>query len=157
MNIWLSYLKNKIFSDIDELLKLIKIDNSISGTDYDINQLINFIIANMKKSTLLTNNTPDTENFLIEENPESLIKVINDNYHKKCLVTILESNVGINSWLIKKYEEFCAENVLEKNIQFKISNHFSFLSGKIMLLGSQAFINEISETLQIPYTFYIDC
>ena len=157
MNIWLSFLKNKIFSDIDELLKLIKIDNTISGTDYDINQLINFIIANMKKSTLLTNNTHDTENFLIEENPESLIKVINDNYHKKCLVTILESNVAINSWLIKKYEEFCAENVLEKNIQFKISNHFSFLSGKIMLLGSQAFINEISETLQIPYTFYIDC
>lgn len=156
MNLWLNYLKYKIFSDIEELIKLLKIDKAISGTEYDINKLIDFIIPNMGKNILLVNNNIDITDYLIEENPETLIRVINDNYNKKCTVTILENNVGINSWIIKKYEEFCSENNIEKNIHFNISNHFAYSEGKLMMLGSKAFINEINETLTIPYIASID-
>ena len=43
MNSWLSYLKYKIYEDVNTVLQLLLIDNKIQGTKYDINYLVNFI------------------------------------------------------------------------------------------------------------------
>ena len=58
MNSWLSYLKYKIYEDVNTVLQLLLIDNKIQGTKYDINYLVNFINENLTTISFFFIKTP---------------------------------------------------------------------------------------------------
>ena len=113
MNSWLSYLKYKIYEDVNTVLQLLLIDNKIQGTKYDINYLVNFINENLTTISFFFIND---SSFLIEGNPLSLIKVINDNLNDNGeRVVVLENNVAINKWIISVYEDYVKEYDVKEN------------------------------------------
>lgn len=155
MNSWLSYLKYKIYEDVNTVLQLLLIDNKIQGTKYDINYLVNFINDNLTTMSFFFIND---SSFLIEGNPLSLIKVINDNLNDNGeRVVVLENNVAINKWIISVYEDYVKEYDVKEKLNIEISNHFNFdNSKKLLIIGSRAFINETKDSIKISYDTLVD-
>lgn len=155
MNSWLSYLKYKIYEDVNTVLQLLLIDNKIQGTKYDINYLVNFINENLTTISFFFIND---SSFLIEGNPLSLIKVINDNLNDNGeRVVVLENNVAINKWIISVYEDYIKEYDVKEKLNIEISNHFNFdNSKKLLIIGSRAFINETKDSIKISYDTLVD-
>lgn len=155
MNSWLSYLKYKIYEDVNTVLQLLLIDNKIQGTKYDINYLVNFINENLTTISFFFIND---SSFLIEGNPLSLIKVINDNLNDNGeRVVVLENNVAINKWIISVYEDYIKEYDVKEKLNIEISNHFNFdNSNKLLIIGSRAFINETKDSIKISYDTLVD-
>lgn len=155
MNSWLSYLKYKIYEDVNTVLQLLLIDNKIQGTKYDINYLVNFINENLTTISFFFIND---SSFLIEGNPLSLIKVINDNLNDNGeRVVVLENNVAINKWIISVYEDYVKEYDVKEKLNIEISNHFNFdNSNKLLIIGSRAFINETKDSIKISYDTLVD-
>lgn len=155
MNSWLSYLKYKIYEDVNTVLQLLLIDNKIQGTKYDINYLVNFINENLTTISFFFIND---SSFLIEGNPLSLIKVINDNLNDNGeRVVVLENNVAINKWIISVYEDYVKEYDVKEKLNIEISNHFNFdNSKKLLIIGSRAFINETKDSIKISYDTLVD-
>lgn len=155
MNSWLSYLKYKIYEDVNTVLQLLLIDNKIQGTKYDINYLVNFINENLTTMSFFFIND---SSFLIEGNPLSLIKVINDNLNDNGeRVVVLENNVAINKWIISVYEDYVKEYDVKEKLNIEISNHFNFdNSKKLLIIGSRAFINETKDSIKISYDTLVD-
>ena len=155
MNSWLSYLKYKIYEDVNTVLQLLLIDNKIQGTKYDINYLVNFINENLTTMSFFFIND---SSFLIEGNPLSLIKVINDNLNDNGeRVVVLENNVAINKWIISVYEDYIKEYDVKEKLNIEISNHFNFdNSKKLLIIGSRAFINETKDSIKISYDTLVD-
>ena len=138
MNSWLSYLKYKIYEDVNTVFQLLLIDNKIQGTKYDINYLVNFINENLTTMSFFFIND---SSFLIEGNPLSLIKVINDNLNDNGeRVVVLENNVAINKWIISVYEDYVKEYVQQLNDFSKDIENFvdvlkkEFADKKVVLL-----------------------
>ncbi len=155
MNSWLSYLKYKIYEDVNTVLQLLLIDNKIQGTKYDINYLVNFINENLTTMSFFFIND---SSFLIEGNPLSLIKVINDNLNDNGeRVVVLENNVAINKWIISVYEDYVKEYDVKEKLNIEISNHFNFdNSKKLLIIGSRAFINETKDSIKTSYDTLVD-
>ena len=154
MNLWLKFLKLKFVEELNNLKELIHIDNTTFGTDNNLTKINNFINENITNQNFYSKQS--SSNYLIESSTLTLIKIINDNILRNINITILENNMAVSHWVIKKYEEFCDECGIDKNITFTISNHFSFKTGTLFICGSKSFIKEIIESIEIPYDYYVD-
>ena len=150
MNPWLNYIKDKIYEDVNVVVQLLLLDNKIQGSEMDINFLINFINENLNTNTFFFIND---SSFLLEGSPLSLIKVINDNIEDNSeKVVVLENNIGINSWIIKTYYQYVEEKFIPSKLNITISNKFNFNDNKkLLIIGSDAFIDEVKDSINIPY------
>lgn len=151
---WFNFLLEKVYEELDILLKLILIDNKIEGDNYNINKLIDFLkfYQNQHKNFF-----PSSNYILIEERPETLIKTISDNLNKESVeIIILKNNLGLNKWIKQKYEEFANEFQIENRTKISITNHFKLTTGKVLIIGSESFTEEMKQNSLIPYKIIIE-
>lgn len=155
VNKWLKYLKDKLLEESNVVIQLLLIDNKIQGTKMDINYFINFINSHINTRYFYF---VDESSFLIEGNPLSLIKVINDNINDDGeRIVINENNVAINRWLIEKYYEYIEENGIDARLNISISNHYDFSdSKKLLIIGSLAFLDELRDNINISHDTLVD-
>lgn len=154
MKEWFAYLLDKVYEELDILLKLILIDNKIEGNIYSINDLINFL-----KNTPMDKKFYDSAatSILIEQNPESLIKAISDNLLRENIkIIVLKNNLGLNKWVAKKYLEFVSVNNINENIKIDITNHFKITTGEALIIGCEAFTEERKENSLVPCEIVIE-
>ena len=155
MNSWLTYLKDKIIEQINDIMKLIMIDNHIQGSNYDINKLMRFINLNIDKKCFIKRVVPKDAYYIIEGNSESLIIALNDTMDVATQITVLENNLALNKWIIKQYNNFCSQNGIKENVVV-ISDYYEYHDCNLIAIGSQAFINEVHECNNVPLFSFVD-
>ena len=155
MNEWLVFLKGKIEENINDVLKLVMIDNHIQGRDYDINKLIGFINLNIDKDFFIKKVVPQNALYVIEGNSESLIIALNDTMDISTEITVLENNLALNKWIIAQYYSYCNIKDIKAN-NVIISDYFKFTDCNLIAIGSQAFINEVRAGNNVPMFSFVD-
>lgn len=145
MNMWLEYLKECLFDEIDIVLNLAGIDQQVQGDKNDVNDIIGFINDNIEDLTFY--NIIDEE-VLIDGNPIILIKVLNDLVEKNNRVVILKNNLAINKWIIARYKEFLEDNGSSFKLDLDITDSFS-ITKPCMIIGSKEFIKEMEESIEV--------
>ena len=142
---WLEYLKECLFEEIDVVLSLLGIDKKVQGDCNDVNTIIDFINNNI--DNLLFFNI-DKEDILLEGLPVDLIKVLNDLVEKKNRVIVLKNNYAINKWIVERYKEFLNDNGSSYKIKLEFSDSYK-ITNKVMIVGNEAFVNEMDSCLDV--------
>lgn len=142
---WLEYLKECLFDEIDIVLNLAGIDQQVQGDKNDVNDIIGFINDNIEDLTFY--NIINQE-VLIDGNPIILIKVLNDLVEKNNRVVVLKSNLAINKWIIARYKEFLEDNGSSFKLDLDITDSFS-ITNPCIIIGSKEFVKEMEESIEV--------
>lgn len=145
MNMWLEYLKECLFDEIDIVLSLAGIDQQVQGEKNEVNDLIGFINDNIDNLNFY--NIKD-EDIVIDGHPISLIKALNDLVEKSNKVVVLKNNLAINKWIIERYKDFINDNGSVYNLDLIISDTFD-MSKDTIAIGSKEFVKEMKECLEV--------
>ena len=148
---WINYLSKKLLEEYETVIKLLKIDEEYYGYDKDIKYLLMFLKSNYNNKYFFKKNN-DKVSVILEGNPTSLIEILREFYNDSIDVLINENNVGINSWIIKKFNEFYEEN----NLNIIIKSNFKVKNNKLIIIGSRAFCNELDMCFSNEKELYID-
>lgn len=144
MNMWLEYLKECLFEEIDIVLNLIGIDQQVQGDKNDVNDIIGFVNDNIEDLSFYEINKEDV---LIDGNPIVLIKVLNDLVEKDNRVVILKNNLAINKWIIARYKEFLEDNGSLFKLNLEIADNFS-ITNSCLIIGEKEFVKEMEEGIE---------
>ena len=145
MNMWLEYLKECLFDEIDIVLNLAGIDQQVQGEKNEVNDLIGFINDNIDNLSFY--NIKD-EDIVVDGHPISLIKALNDLVEKSSKVVVLKNNLAINKWIIERYKDFINDNGSVYNLDLIISDTFD-MSKDTIAIGSKEFVKEMKECLEV--------
>lgn len=145
MNMWLEYLKECLFEEIDVVLCLLGVDKKIQGESNDVNKIIDFINDNVDNLHFYD---IDKEDILIEGSPVELIKVLNDLVEKKNRLIVLKNNYAINKWIVERYKEFLEDNGAKYSIKLEFSDSYK-ITNKVLIIGSQDFVSEMDACLDV--------
>ena len=145
MNMWLEYLKECLFDEIDIVLNLAGIDQQVQGEKNEVNDLIGFINDNIDDLSFYNIND---ENIVVDGHPISLIKALNDLVEKSNKVVVLKNNLAINKWIIERYKDFINDNGSVYNLDLVISDTFD-MSKDTIAIGSKEFVKEMKECLEV--------
>ena len=121
MNMWLEYLKECLFDEIDIVLNLAGIDQLVQGEKNEVNDIISLLNDNIENLSFY--NIKDEE-LLLDGNPWVLIKVLNDLVEKKNRVVVTKTNLAINKWIIERYKDFLVDNGANCNVDIEIADNF---------------------------------
>ena len=138
MNMWLEYLKECLFDEIDIVLNLAGIDQQVQGEKNEVNDLIGFINDNIDDLSFYNINDED---IVVDGYPISLIKALNDLVEKSNKVVVLKNNLAINKWIIERYKDFINDNGSVYNLDLVISDTFD-MSKDTIAIGSKEFVKE---------------
>ena len=152
MNMWLEYLKECLFEEIDVVLCLLGIDKKVQGDSNDVNTIIDFINSNVDDLQFFN---IDNEDILLEGSPVDLIKVLNDLVEKKNRVIVLKNNYAINKWIVERYKEFLIDNGSQYKTKLEFSDTFD-IKKKVIIIGSESFVNEMDSCLDVEKTKIIN-
>lgn len=142
---WLEYLKECLFEEIDIVFNLIGIDQQVQGEKNDINDIISFINDNVENLNFYN---ITIESVLTDGHPVSLIKVLSDLVEKNNKVVVMKNNLAINNWIIEKYKEFLSDNGSEYKLDLNITDVFEMESSAI-IIGSLEFVNEMRDCIDL--------
>ena len=142
---WLEYLKECLFDEIDIVLNLAGIDQQVQGDKNDVNDIIGFINDNIEDLTFYN---IINEEVLIDGNPIILIKVLNDLVEKNNRVVVLKNNLAINKWIIARYKDFLVDNGANCEIDIEIVDNFEMKKPTI-IIGHKEFAKEMEECLDV--------
>ena len=145
MNMWLEYLKECLFEEIDVVLCLLGVDKKVQGESNDVNKIIDFINDNIDNLHFYD---IDREDVLLDGSPVDLIKVLNDLVEKKNRVIVLKNNYAINKWIVERYKEFLEDNGSKYSIKLEFSDFYK-ITNKVLIIGSEDFVNEMDTCLEV--------
>ena len=145
MNMWLEYLQECLFEEIDIVLNLAGIDQLVQGEKNEVNDIISLLNDNIE--TLSFYNIKD-EDMLLDGNPWVLIKVLNDLVEKKNRVVVTKTNFAINKWIIARYKDFLVDNGANCEIDIQIADNFEMKKSTI-IIGHKEFVKEMEECLDV--------
>lgn len=145
MNMWLEYLKECLFEEIDVVLCLLGVDKKVQGESNDVNKIIDFINDNIDNLHFYD---IDREDVLLDGSPVDLIKVLNDLVEKKNRVIVLKNNYAINKWIVERYKEFLEDNGSKYSIKLEFSDSYK-ITNKVFIIGSEDFVNEMDTCLEV--------
>lgn len=145
MNMWLEYLKECLFEEIDVVLCLLGVDKKVQGESNDVNKIIDFINDNIDNLHFYD---IDREDVLLDGSPVDLIKVLNDLVEKKNRVIVLKNNYAINKWIVERYKEFLEDNGSKYSIKLEFSDSYK-ITNKVLIIGSEDFVNEMDTCLEV--------
>lgn len=148
---WVDYLREKILEEYETVNKLLEIDKEYYGYNKDIKYLLRFLESNYDNKYLFRKDS-NKVSVILEGNPTSLIEVLKEFCNDSIDVLINEENLGINTWIIKKFNEFYEEN----NLNIIIKNNFKVKDDKLIIIGSKAFCNELDMCFSNEKEFYLD-
>jgi hypothetical protein len=142
---WLEYLKECLFDEIDIVLNLAGIDQLVQGEKNEVNDIISLLNDNIENLSFY--NIKDEE-LLIDGNPWVLIKVLNDLVEKKNRVVVTKTNLAINKWIIERYKDFLVDNGANCNVDIEIADNFEMKKSTI-IIGHKEFVKEMEECLNV--------
>ena len=142
---WLEYLKECLFEEIDIVLNLAGIDQQVQGDKNDVNDIIGFISDNIEELSFYEINK---EEVLLDGNPVALIKVLNDLVEKNNRVVVLKNNLAINKWIIARYKEFLEDNGSSYKLDLEIADTF-VINKSCLIIGSKEFVKEMEESVEV--------
>lgn len=145
MNMWLEYLKECLFDEIDIVLNLAGIDQQIQGDRNDVNNIIGFINDNIETLSFYKINNED---LLLDGAPLVLIKVLNDLVEKKNRVVVLKNNLAINKWILEKYKEFLNDNGSAYSLDLDFCDNYD-ISNDVIVIGVSSFVKEMKACLDV--------
>lgn len=145
MNMWLEYLKECLFDEIDIVLNLAGIDQLVQGEKNEVNDIISLLNDNIENLSFY--NIKDEE-VLLDGNPWVLIKVLNDLVEKKNRVVVTKTNLAINKWIIERYKDFLVDNGASCNVDIEIADNFEMKKPTI-IIGHKEFVKEMEECLNV--------
>ena len=145
MNMWLEYLKECLFDEIDIVLNLAGIDQQVQGEKNEVNDLIGFINDNIDNLSFY--NIKD-EDIVVDGHPISLIKALNDLVEKSSKGVVLKNNLAISKWIIERYKDFINDNGSVYSLDLIISDTFD-MSKDTIAIGSKEFVKEMKECLEV--------
>jgi len=145
MNMWLEYLKECLFDEIDIVLNLAGIDQLVQGEKNEVNDIISLLNDNIENLSFY--NIKDEE-LLLDGNPWVLIKVLNDLVEKKNRVVVTKTNLAINKWIIERYKDFLVDNGANCNVDIEIADNFEMKKSTI-IIGHKEFVKEMEECLNV--------
>ena len=145
MNMWLEYLKECLFDEIDIVLNLAGIDQLVQGEKNEVNDIISLLNDNIENLSFY--NIKDEE-LLLDGNPWVLIKVLNDLVEKKNRVVVTKTNLAINIWIIERYKYFFVDNGANCNVDIEIADNFEMKKSTI-IIGHKEFVKEMEECLNV--------
>lgn len=145
MNMWLEYLKECLFDEIDIVLNLAGIDQQVQGEKNEVNDLIGFINDNIDNLSFYS---IKDEDIVVDGHPISLIKTLNDLVEKSNKVVVLKNNLAINKWIIERYKDFINDSGSVYNLDLIISDTFD-MSKDTIAIGSKEFFKEMKECLEV--------
>lgn len=145
MNMWLEYLKECLFDEIDIVLNLAGIDQLVQGEKNEVNDIISLLNDNIENLSFY--NIKDEE-LLLDGNPWVLIKVLNDLVEKKNRVVVTRTNLAINKWIIERYKDFLVDNGANCNVDIEIADNFEMKKSTI-IIGHKEFVKEMEECLNV--------
>lgn len=145
MNMWLEYLKECLFDEIDIVLNLAGIDQLVQGEENEVNDIISLLNDNIENLSFY--NIKDEE-LLLDGNPWVLIKVLNDLVEKKNRVVVTKTNLAINKWIIERYKDFLVDNGANCNVDIEIADNFEMKKSTI-IIGHKEFVKEMEECLNV--------
>jgi hypothetical protein len=142
---WLEYLKECLFDEIDIVLNLAGIDQLVQGEKNEVNDIISLLNDNIENLSFY--NIKDEE-LLLDGNPWVLIKVLNDLVEKKNRVVVTKTNLAINKWIIERYKDFLVDNGANCNVDIEIADNFEMKKSTI-IIGHKEFVKEMEECLNV--------
>ena len=145
MNMWLEYLKECLFEEIDVVLCLLGIDKKVQGDSNDVNNIIDFINDNIDNLHFYE---IEKEDVLLEGSPVELIKILNDLVEKNNRVIVLKNNYAINKWIVERYKEFLNDNGSTYKLKLEFSDSYE-ISNKVIIIGSEDFVDEMDSCLDV--------
>lgn len=145
MNMWLEYLKECLFDEIDIVLNLAGIDQQVQGEKNEVNDLIGFINDNIENLSFYNFKNED---IVIDGHPISLIKALNDLVEKSNRVIVLKNNLAINKWIIERYKDFINDNGSVYNLELVISDTFD-VNNDTVVIGTKEFVKEMKECMKV--------
>ena len=145
MNMWLEYLKECLFDEIDIVLNLAGIDQLKKKKKNEVNDIISLLNDNIENLSFY--NIKDEE-LLLDGNPWVLIKVLNDLVEKKNRVVVTKTNLAINKWIIESYKDFLVDNGANCNVDIEIADNFEMKKSTI-IIGHKEFVKEMEECLNV--------
>ena len=145
MNMWLEYLKECLFDEIDIVLNLAGIDQLVQGEKNEVNDIISLLNDNIENLSFYN---IKEEELLLDGNPWVLIKVLNDLVEKKNRVVVTRTNLAINKWIIERYKDFLVDNGANCNFDIEIADNFEMKKSTI-IIGHKEFVKEMEECLNV--------
>lgn len=145
MNMWLEYLKECLFDEIDIVLNLAGIDQMVQGEKNEVNDIISLLNDNMENLSFYS---IKDEEILLDGNPWVLIKVLNDLVEKKNRVVLTKTNLAINKWIIERYKDFLVDNGANCELNIEISDNFE-INKSVIIIGHKEFVKEMEECLEV--------
>ena len=145
MNMWLEYLKECLFEEIDIVLTLAGIDQQVQGEKNEVNDLIGFINDNIDNLSFYDFKD---ESIVVDGHPISLIKTLNDLVEKSNKVVVLKNNLAINKWIVERYKDFINDNGSIYSLDLTISDTFD-MSNSTIVIGTKEFVKEMKECLEV--------
>ena len=145
MNMWLEYLKECLFDEIDIVLNLAGVDQQVQGDRNDVNNIVGFINDNIETLSFYKINN---EVLLLDGAPLVLIKVLNDLVEKNNRVVVLKNNLAINKWILEKYKEFLNDNGSTYTLNLDFSDNYN-ISNEVIVIGVSSFVKEMKECLDV--------
>lgn len=145
---WKEYLKSKIIEENDILKELYNIDNNVQGTSYSIRDLLSYLED--KKYQLLPDDLQKDTLFVLDGNPNNLINLIGQFYQRDYKVNIIRTNLAINKWIVKKYQEFSEQLLFDKTLTFTFKDNFNSTKNQLVLIGNKSFVEELSNCSKVP-------
>ena len=145
MNMWLEYLKECLFDEIDIVLNLAGIDQQVQGDRNDVNNIVSFINDNIETLSFYKINN---EELLLDGAPLVLIKVLNDLVEKNNRVVVLKNNLAINKWILEKYKDFLIDNGSTYNLALEFSDNYE-ITNDVIVVGVSSFVREMKDCLNV--------
>ena len=149
---WLEYLKECLFDEIDIVLNLAGIDQQVQGEKNEVNDIISLLNDNIENLSFY--DIKDKE-VLLDGNPWVLIKVLNDLVEKSNRVVVTKTNLSINKWIVERYKDFLVDNGANYNVNLEITDNFE-INKSVIVIGHKEFVKEMEECLDVDIQTIIE-
>jgi hypothetical protein len=149
---WLEYLKECLFDEIDIVLNLAGIDQQVQGEKNEVNDIISLLNDNIENLSFY--DIKDKE-VLLDGNPWVLIKVLNDLVEKSNRVVVTKTNLAINKWIVERYKDFLVDNGANYNVNLEITDNFE-INKSVIVIGHKEFVKEMEECLDVDIQTIIE-
>lgn len=124
----------------ETILRLIELDNKINHANIKYNDLLNILLSEDKLPFKIEKDTL----FITEGEPKLTITILKSifNSKNKCVLFVNQKYLGINKWLIARYNELVSFSQIYLDCNNNYNKYFK-TELKVIPLGEKEFIDEI--------------
>lgn len=124
----------------ETILKLLEFDNNINHSNIKYNDILKLLLNEDKLPIKLEEDVL----FISEGEPVYTIVILNSmlNSEHKCVLFVNQKYLGINKWLVARYNEFVGFSQIYLDCNNNYNKYFT-TNLKVIPLGEKIFIEEV--------------